>query len=346
MMLCSVIIPLYNKAPFIEAAIASILAQQHQAFEIIVVDDGSQDEGPALVRAIADPRLRLIQIPNGGVANARNVGIAHARGELVCFLDADDWYRPAYLATQVAMAQRHPSGTFYATAYLRIPDGALPPAHWPALIMPPGPARGARALAWCQRLFTAARDGGRPPKAVAPGHGGAAEMLIDDGYRRLRYGSLFFTGSVAVRRDELLRFAPCFPVGESMGEDLDLWFRLMERMPFAYCPTPLVAYRVAVSGSLVSSNPVTTLLPALRRLEQRVQRGEVPPRMRAAARWLVADARISVARTTLLSGQRRAALADLLAIPGGVAAKRWWVTLAMCLPGGGLLLRQRKKCGA
>ena len=106
-MLCSVIIPLYNKEKYIVSAIDSVIAQSYQDFEIVVVDDGSRDGGAALVEAMADPRVRLIRQANGGVSRARNTGIAAARGELVCFLDADDWYGPAFLAVLVAMYRRY-----------------------------------------------------------------------------------------------------------------------------------------------------------------------------------------------------------------------------------------------
>ncbi|MYM98845.1 glycosyltransferase family 2 protein [Duganella vulcania] len=301
-MLCSVIMPLYNKAAFVEMAIRSVLDQSHAEVEVIVVDDGSRDSGADVVAAMDEPRVRLLRVANGGVSLARNRGIEVARGDLICFLDADDWYQPGYLAAVVAMAERHPEGAFYATAYRRIPDGSAE-----------------------------AQVGA----AQAP----APFEVIEDGFYRLRFGSLFCTNSVAVRRRDLLPFAPYFPVGESLGEDLDLWFRLMERLTLVYCSTPLVAYRVAVSGSLVASNAVTALLPALQRLERRVQAGSVPAAMREAALWLVADARISVARSACLNGRRAYALRQLLGIRNGVRAKRWWVTLLMCVPGGRALVQ-------
>ena len=91
----SVIIPAYNAACYVERTLASVLSQTHQNLEVLVVDDGSQDETPAIVRCWAerDPRVRLIQQANGGVAIARNTGIAQAQGEFIAPVDADDiWY--------------------------------------------------------------------------------------------------------------------------------------------------------------------------------------------------------------------------------------------------------------
>ena len=86
----SVIIPLYNGAAYIERSIHSVLNQTFQEFEIVVVDDGSTDDGPQRVTAFHLPHIRLIRKANGGVSAARNTGIREARYGLIAFLDADD----------------------------------------------------------------------------------------------------------------------------------------------------------------------------------------------------------------------------------------------------------------
>lgn len=98
--LITAIIPLYNGAAFIEETLQSVLAQTMPPDEIIVVDDGSSDAGPEIVRRLAQSHpIRLLQKENGGQSAARNFGVAHAHGDLIAFLDHDDIWYPHHLAT-------------------------------------------------------------------------------------------------------------------------------------------------------------------------------------------------------------------------------------------------------
>src|SRR5438034_340060 len=99
----SVIVPLYNKAPYIRRCLDSILAQTFRDFEIIVVDDGSTDEGANIVRDYIKKGIRLMEQANAGPGAARNRGTAAAAGDLVAWLDADDAWEPEYLAESVRM---------------------------------------------------------------------------------------------------------------------------------------------------------------------------------------------------------------------------------------------------
>src|SRR5271157_2338538 len=99
----SVLIDTYNHERFIEQAIRSALEQDFPASEreILVVDDGSQDRTPEIAAKFA-PQVRLIRKTNGGQASAFNAGIPECQGEIVAFLDGDDWWAPAKLKLVVA----------------------------------------------------------------------------------------------------------------------------------------------------------------------------------------------------------------------------------------------------
>jgi len=94
----SVVIPLYNKALRVKNTIQSVLDQTYEDFEIIIVNDGSTDKSLDIVKSIEDPRIRIIDKPNGGVSSARNRGIKEAKYEWICFLDADDLWSSNHLA--------------------------------------------------------------------------------------------------------------------------------------------------------------------------------------------------------------------------------------------------------
>lgn len=90
----SVVIPLYNKEASIAQSLKSVLSQEYDDFEVVIVDDGSTDGSVAVVEAINDPRIRLIKQENGGPSKARNTGVKNAKGEWILFLDADDELEP------------------------------------------------------------------------------------------------------------------------------------------------------------------------------------------------------------------------------------------------------------
>jgi glycosyltransferase involved in cell wall biosynthesis len=111
----SVIIPAYNAARWIEATIASVVRQSFGDWEIVVVDDGSKDDTPMLVRGMADSRLRLIEQANQGPTSARNRGFAEANGTYVALLDADDEYEPGFLERTVQCLEADASFGLVAT---------------------------------------------------------------------------------------------------------------------------------------------------------------------------------------------------------------------------------------
>lgn len=130
----SVVIPVFNSAPLVGAALRSVFAQTFSDYEVIVVDDGSEDcdQLTAELAAFAG-QIQFIRQPNGGPASARNTGIARATGQLVAFLDADDEWLPEKLARQVEYFHRHPETGLLHTAVVDATGAGTavdgPPTH-------------------------------------------------------------------------------------------------------------------------------------------------------------------------------------------------------------------------
>ncbi len=117
--LVSVIVPTYNRAELLRLTIESVLAQRWQPLELIVVDDGSRDGTPALLRSYGD-RLRVIRQDNAGGTAARNAGTRAARGAYLNWLDHDDLMHPDKIARQLAVFRAHPALGLVHCGYERI----------------------------------------------------------------------------------------------------------------------------------------------------------------------------------------------------------------------------------
>jgi heptose III glucuronosyltransferase len=105
----SLVVPVFNVAPFLDRFLASIVAQDLRDVEVIVVDDGSTDTGPEILARYAArcPQMCVIRQDNGGLSAARNTGLNHARGEYLAFADSDDFIEPTYYRDLLALARTH-----------------------------------------------------------------------------------------------------------------------------------------------------------------------------------------------------------------------------------------------
>lgn len=191
----SVVIPLYNMAHYINRAINSVLSQTTPDFEIIVIDDGSSDDGGKLVQGINDSRIRYIRQENQGVSAARNHGIAEARGELIAFLDADDFWKPRFLEEIDNLRKQFPQAGAYATA-----------------------------------LESQSRRGVFPPDFNILPRGQKTGLI--NFFKVIKYRPIW-PSAVAVPK-KVLEEIGGFPVGEFILEDLDTWLRIALRYPIAW----------------------------------------------------------------------------------------------------------------
>ena len=123
--LVSIVMPLWNRATVVRAAIESAQAQSHQDWELIVVDDGSTDDSLAVVTGMAayDERILVVEGQHRGVSAARNVGLAQARGRYVAFLDTDNQWRPDYLHVVLTELEAHPDWAMAHAALRASKDG-------------------------------------------------------------------------------------------------------------------------------------------------------------------------------------------------------------------------------
>ena len=137
----SIVIPLYNKAPYIEKALRFVQAQTCREFEVIIIDDGSTDNSLDLAnKFIAEissspttsPPLggfRGASQSNQGVSTARNNGVKLAKYPYICFLDADDWWAPTFLEEMKGLIEEFPDAGIYGTSYYKVKNGKHIPAN-------------------------------------------------------------------------------------------------------------------------------------------------------------------------------------------------------------------------
>ena len=234
----SVIIPLYNKAPYVRKALESVFAQTYTDFEIIVVDDGSADESASIVetmlcevmrlqgykatrledgkaedalhnRLIAQSPYRLLKQKNAGVSAARNYGFSVSSGDYIAFLDADDWWEPTNLERMAQLIADYPEAGLYASNYMY----------------------------------------------YKPGKTRVAVNNIETGY--FNYPKAYYEGSampvtsisVVIPR-KVLDETGGFPLGIKLGEDFLLWAKIAMQYKVAFLNEPLAWYNNDVPATL------------------------------------------------------------------------------------------------
>jgi glycosyltransferase involved in cell wall biosynthesis len=210
----SVVIPAYRAARTIGRAVESLLAQTRPPAEILVIDDGSPDDLAAALTSYTG-RVRLVRQANGGAASARNRGLDLASGELIAFIDADDYWERDKLERQLAILECHPEvGLVAGHFYLQPPGGTrypniLPPSHYLDRVLR---VQGAETLAVARKIWT-------------------STVLV----RRSVLGDQRFDTTLVT------------------AEDVDLWIRLVLAAPVYFLAEPL-ATAVLEAGSLSRSN--------------------------------------------------------------------------------------------
>lgn len=200
----SVVIPLYNKADYIENSIRSVLYQTFEDFELIIVNDGSTDGSVSKATRFKDHRVRIVNQSNAGVSAARNTGVTHANYDFIAFLDADDWWHKDFLHEIHILIADSPDAGLYGSGYYLVKNG----------------------------IFTPARIG--LPHGFEAGYIDYFEV----------YARTFWVpincSFVVVRKSDFIA-AGGFRVSLKFGEDFDLWVRMALKGKVAYL-NKLLAY--------------------------------------------------------------------------------------------------------
>lgn len=212
----SIIIPLYNKEPYFEKALRSILGQTFTDYELIVVNDGSKDNSLAVAQRVLEgfEKAKIIDQENAGVSTARNNGVAASKGDYICFLDADDWWEHTFLEEMDRLIDEYPAAGIYGTGYTIINE------H-------------------------------KRRTRVAPI---GIDEEFEKGY--INYCQVYaktlamplWTGAVCIPRhifDEFEGFKPHL----KLGEDFDLWIRIALKYKVAFLNRPLSNYNQDVDGA-------------------------------------------------------------------------------------------------
>jgi glycosyltransferase involved in cell wall biosynthesis len=231
--LVSVIVPTYNYGHYIADALESILAQTMSDFEVVVVDDGSTDDTPAVLARLTDPRLRVFRQANAGTAVARNRGRAEAGGRYITWLDADDTWQPTFLERHLLVLEAEPELGFSFCNFVRTEGGAILPGTQFDLV---------------PRLRML------PTRPTRAGNGHFIEM---DPFAALAV-STELPGwlQASVYRREVLEGCWSRP-GKTVAEDLYLLMQVYARgMPAAYLDEVLVEVRRHDSNSYSSGDEI------------------------------------------------------------------------------------------
>ena len=223
----SVVIPLYNKQNSIVATLQSVFAQTYTDYEVIVVDDGSTDDSANVAETTLrefcknhsnyNLEFKVVRKKNGGVSSARNEGIRQSKYDYIAFLDADDYWEPAYLETQVQMIQDFPDAKMWGTAWGKT-----------------------------YRDIKINQNGVN----ISDNYRG----LIDS-IQYFTNRMFLFCTDVVVLDKRIFQEIEMFDERIGCGEDLDLWWRIILHYPVAYDNQCLAYYRWDAENRITMSKP-------------------------------------------------------------------------------------------
>jgi glycosyltransferase involved in cell wall biosynthesis len=266
----SVIIPLYNKGPYITRAIKSVLDQTVQDFEIIVMDGNSTDEGPEFVKKNSDPRIHFYIQKGSGVSTARNQGVEKSQSDFIAFLDADDEWMPNHLEILLKLKERFPDAGIYSTSYQTCQiDGKLAYSHYKTI-----------------------------PNS-------AFEGLLPNYFESAALGEIpVWTSVVGIFKDVFFETGGFHP-SVSMGEDLDLWAKIALKYPVAFSSDISAIYHTGASNR--ACDPTHSIhkmeeQACVKNAKKAIADGIVPKKMLSSLKKYIARKEIDTAIINIFAG--------------------------------------------
>ena len=258
----SVIIAAYNAARYIGETLESVLAQDHDDLETIVVDDASTDETQAVVRKFPPARVRLMALPDnsGYAARPRNVGIRAATGTIIVTCDADDLLPPSSVRDRVALLDQQPHLGLVFTDGVRFRNG--------------GEVVTASVQAW-RGHFDAI-----PRRQV-----GDRQFVIAaaDAYHGLAVGN-FVTPSGTLYPRSVFDTVGFYDESLRNGDDLEFYFRVARRYDFGYVDT--VGYRYRLHAGAISARGTSLAMSRIRVLERQLELDLPRATRREILKWI------------------------------------------------------------
>lgn len=290
----SVVIPAYNAEIFIDEALKSIFAQDYPSFEVIVVNDGSTDSTAQRLAAYGDKVRTFVQPNSGGFPGSpRNLGLRQSRGELICFLDADDLMLPGRLRLQADFLCDHPTvGLVFGDYQNFSATGPIGESHFKT----------------CPRLQQRLQGG---PLVVLPPSDATALLLREN---------VGVPSSMMMRR-EVLEAVPGFSTEFRVGEDFHFYYRILSRFSLGIVDRVVSWRRIHnenITGDAVRM--IRSIIASRSALCEIEQNGE----NLAALREVVHGCEITLARAYANRREFRRSVAHYLrAMQGGPPRPQW-----------------------
>ena len=237
--LVSVIIPSYNRGHVIDKAVDSVLAQNYPALEILIIDDGSQDNTAKVIQEKfgTDSRIRYFAKKNGGVSSARNLGMKESRGQYVAFLDSDDTWLPGKLSAQIRVLNQLPQvGMVWTEMRAVNSDRKVLHERYLRLMY--------RALHYFPKIDDLFSNKIFLSEIKSP-------VYYGDIYSQMVLGNLVHTSTVVMRRDRMIQTGE-FREEFKTGEDYPFFLKACREGPVAFIDQVFIDYLIGEGDTLTS----------------------------------------------------------------------------------------------